>query len=98
MLFFLTSQPLWVSAAILVGLPTVLAVLGPSLVRSCVTLEKLTTNNEIAGFKFATVGVLYAVLLAFAIILVWEKFSNAETTVALEASGAASIYRLSYGL
>jgi len=27
----------------------------------------LTINNEIAGFKFATVGVLYAVLLAFVI-------------------------------
>ena len=61
MLFFLTTQPLWVAVAIIVGVPTALAVLGPYLVRRCVTLEKLTTNNEIAGFKFATVGVLYAV-------------------------------------
>lgn len=98
MLFFLTSQPLWLSAAILVGLPTALSILGPYLVRRCVTLEKLTTNNEIAGFKFATVGVLYAVLLAFAIILVWEKFSDAETTVAQEAGAAETIYRLSSGL
>jgi hypothetical protein len=98
MLFFLTSQPLWISATILVGLPTALALLGPSLVRRCVTLEKLTTNNEIAGFKFATVGVLYAVLLAFAIILVWEKFSDAETTVAQEAGAAETIYRLSSSL
>jgi hypothetical protein len=44
--------------------------LGPSLVRRYVTLEKLTTNNEVAGFKFAVVGVLYAVLVAFAIIVV----------------------------
>src|ERR1700684_3078379 len=98
MLFFLTSQPLWISGAILVGLPTILAVLGPSLVRRCVTLEKLTTNNEIAGFKFATVGVLYAVLLAFAIIVVWEKFSAAETTVVQEAGAAVTVYRLSPGL
>jgi hypothetical protein len=98
MLFFLTTQPLWVSGTLLVGLTTVLAMLGPSFVRRHVTLERLTTNNEIAGFKFATIGVLYAVLLAFAIILVWQKFTEAETTVALEASGAAGIYRLSYGL
>lgn len=98
MLFFLTSQPLWVAAAILVGVPTILAVLGPFAVRRYVTLEKLTTNNEIAGFKFATVGVLYAVLLAFAIILVWEKFSDAETMVAQEAGAAETIYRLSSGL
>lgn len=98
MLFFLTSQPLWVAAAILVGVPTVLAVLGPFVVRRYVTLERLTTNNEIAGFKFATVGVLYAVLLAFAIILVWQKFSDAETMVAQEAGASEIIYRLSSGL
>lgn len=98
MLFFLTTQPLWVAVAIMVGVPTALAVLGPYLVRRHVTLEKLTTNNEIAGFKFATVGVLYAVLLAFAIILVWQKFSDAETTVAQEAGAAETIYRLSSGL
>jgi hypothetical protein len=98
MLFFFTTQPLWVSAPILVGLTTTLAMLGPGLVRRFVALERLTTNNEIAGFKFATVGVLYAVLLAFAIILVWQKFSDAETTVAQEAGAAETIYRLSYGL
>jgi hypothetical protein len=97
MLFFLTTQPLWVSGTILVGLTTLLAMLGPLLVRRYVALDKLTTNNEIAGFKFATVGVLYAVLLAFAIIVVWQKFADAETTVAQEAGAAETIFRLSHG-
>lgn len=48
--------------------------------------------------KFATVGVLYAVLLAFAIVVVWEKFTNAETTVAQDAGAAESVYRLSHGI
>jgi len=65
--------------------PTILASLGPSIVRRCVKLEKLVTNNEIAGFKFATIGVLYAVLIAFAIIVVWQKFSDADNNVAAEA-------------
>jgi len=43
-------------------------------------------------------GVLYAVLLAFAIIVVWEKFNVAENDVAREAGAAATIYRLSDGL
>ncbi len=98
MLFFLTSQPLWLSGALLVGLTTLMAVLGPALVRRCVSLEKLHTNNEVAGFKFATVGVLYAVFLAFAIIVVWQKFSDAETTVAKEAGAASTLYHLSRGL
>ena len=98
MIFFLTSHSLWLSGFIIVGLGTLLATLGPSVVRHFVALEKLTTNNEIAGFKFATIGVLYAVLLAFAIIVVWQKYSDAETTVAQEAGAAASIFQLSYGI
>jgi hypothetical protein len=83
---------------LIVGLGTVLAMLGPVVVRRYVALERLTANNEIAGFKFATVGVLYAVLLAFVIILVWQKFSDAETDVVQEAGAAATIYRLSSGI
>jgi hypothetical protein len=98
MLFYLTTQPLWLSATVLVGLTTLLAMLGPTFVRRYIALDRLTTNNEIAGFKFATVGVLYAVLLAFAIIVVWQKFSDAETTVAQEAGAAETIYQLSYGV
>jgi hypothetical protein len=98
MIFFLTSHSLWLSASLVVGLTTLLASFGPSLVRHYVKLEKLTTNNEIAGFKFATVGVLYAVLLAFAIIVVWQKFSDADDIVAREAGGATTIYRLAPGL
>jgi Protein of unknown function (DUF4239) len=98
MIFFLTSHSLWLSAALIVVLPTILAALGPSVVRRYVMLDKLTTNNEIAGFKFATVGVLYAVLIGFAIIIVWQKFSDAETDTAAEAGGATAIYRLSRGL
>jgi hypothetical protein len=67
MISFLTRQPLWLSGMLIVGVPTVLAMIGPILVRRYVTLDKLRTNNEVAGFKFAAVGVLYAVLLAFAI-------------------------------
>ena len=79
-MIFLTSQPLWLSAIILVALPVLIAMSGPVIVRRCVALEKLSTNNEVAGFKFATVGVLYAVLLAFAVVVVWEKFNDATKT------------------
>jgi len=98
MIFFLTTQPLWVSGAIIVGLGTVLSMLGPVLVRRYVNVKRLTANNEIAGFKFATIGVLYAVLLAFATIVVWGKFSDAEVDVVQEAGASENIYRLSQGL
>ena len=72
--------------------------LGPIVVRRRVDLQRLSTNNEVAGFKFATVGVLYAVLFAFVVVVVWEKFSDAEADVTKEAGAAAAIYRLAAGV
>src|SRR5262249_11756914 len=97
-LMVFTLLPLWLSGTLLVCIPTLLAMGGPVLIRRRLSLERLRTNNEVAGFKFATVGVLYAVLLAFAVIVVWEKFGDAENHVAEEAGAAANIYRLSAGL
>ena len=94
----LTTMPLWLSTLLVIGVPTALAMVGPVVVRHFVQLDRLRTNNEVAGFKFATVGVIYAVLLAFAVLVVWEKFNEAETNVAREASAAATVFRLLEGL
>src|SRR4051812_16796775 len=81
---YLTAAPFWLSLPVLVLVPTLLSMAGPLLIRRVVPLEALSTNNEVAGFKFAVVGVLYAVLLAFAVIVVWERFSQSEALVADE--------------
>ncbi len=96
-MYFLTTRPIWM-LCLFALLLTALAMCGPFVVRRYVTLERLTTNNEVAGFKFATLGVLYAVLLAFAVIVVWERFHDAEHAVAAEAGAAATLYRLSLGM
>jgi hypothetical protein len=41
--------------------------------------------------------VIYSVLLAFAVIVAWQKFNEAEITVVQEAGAAATLYRLSAG-
>lgn len=97
-MLFLTTTPLWLTALLLVGVTTLVAMIGPLVVRRRISLDQLRTNNEVAGFKFATVGVLYAVLLGFAVIVVWEKFNDAENKVTLEAGAAATIYRLAGGI
>ncbi len=89
LLLFLCSLPLWLGAFFCVLTPTALAMLGPVLVRRRYPLSLLVKNNEIAGFKFATIGVIYAVILAFAIVAVWEKFSDAELRV-LQETGAST--------
>jgi hypothetical protein len=94
---FLSGCPLWLTAFLLVVLPTIAAMAGLILIRSRVGLQRLTTNNEVAGFKFSVIGVIYAVLLAFAVIVVWERFSDAEVAVVQEAGAAATLYRLAAG-
>ena len=94
---FFTSLPVWILVVILVLL-TALAMSGPVLIRRRVAFQKLRTNNEVAGFKFATIGVLYAVLLAFVVIIVWERFHDAEKALVSEAGAAATVFRLSPGL
>jgi hypothetical protein len=82
----LTTLPLWLSGVLLVGGATLLAMAAPVLVRKRVASERLRINNEVAGFTFATVGVL------------WEKFSVAENAAAQEAGAAATLYRLADGI
>jgi len=94
----LIDNALWIAAFVLLVPTTIFAILGPAIVRRYVPLERLRSNNEVAGFKFATVGVIFAVLLAFAILVVWERFNQADIGVANEASAAATVFRLTQGL
>jgi hypothetical protein len=96
-MIYLTKTPLWI-LGLLVVLMTLIAMSGPLLVRRRIGLDLLRTNNEVAGFKFAIIGVIYAVLLGFAAITVWDKFSDAENNVGLEAGAAAAIFRLANGI
>ena len=51
--------------------------------------DRLALNNEVAGFKFAVVGVFFAVLLAFVVVAVWEDYRDTETAVRNEAKALA---------
>jgi hypothetical protein len=95
--YFLTTRPTWFLILLLL-LFTALAMTAPVLIRRWIPLERLRSNNEVAGFKFAVIGVLYAVLLAFAVVIAWERFFDAEKALASEGGAAATIYRLSAGL
>ena len=97
MSLFLSGLPLWIAAILLVVFPTIAAMCGPVLMHRRIGFERLASNNDIAGIKFATVGGIYGVLLAFAVVVVWGKFSDAETAVLQEAGASATLYRLASG-
>jgi hypothetical protein len=95
--YFLSSLPLWLLIVLIVVIPTAVAMCAQLVIRRWVGVDRLAKNNEIAGFKFATVGVIYAVLLAFTVVVVWEKFNDAEVAVAEEAGATAALFHYAEG-
>jgi hypothetical protein len=66
---------------------------GLLLVRRSVELSQLEEHHDVAGFILAVVGVVYAVLLAFVVIVVWEQADSARTGADREATVLLAIYR-----
>jgi len=60
--------------------------------------DRLSLNNEVAGFKFAVVSVFYAVLLAFVVVAVWEDYRDTEAAVRNEAKALADLHQVSFAL
>jgi hypothetical protein len=82
-----------VSAFLIVWWITFVAVQGVLLVRRWVNVEVLEQHNEVAGFIYAVIGVLYAVCLGFTAIIVWERFDQAQVVVEKEANQVADLFR-----
>jgi uncharacterized membrane protein YraQ (UPF0718 family) len=55
-------------------------------------------HNDVAGFIYAVLGVIYAVLIALVVIAVWEDFAAARDTVEREASELDDVFRLGHSL
>jgi hypothetical protein len=55
-------------------------------------------HNDVAGFIYAVLGVIYAVLIALVVIAVWEDFVAARVTVDREASELDDVFRLAHPL
>lgn len=74
------------------------SLLGLIIVRRRVPLKTLKENQDVAGFVIAVVGVIYAVLLAFVVVIVWEDFGSADTTANNEAAAVGDLYRDAIGI
>ena len=61
-------------------------------------VDWLRLNNEVAGFKFAVIGVFYAVLLAYVVVAVWENYQKTEEAVRNDAKAVVDLHRISFGL
>jgi uncharacterized protein (DUF983 family) len=72
------------------------AVGGLILVQRLVPVAIRMEHNDVAGFIYAVLGVIYAVLLALVVIATWEEFGRARVTVETEANALAEIFWLAH--
>lgn len=54
----------------------------------------LRRQNDVAGFLFSAVGVIYAVVLGFVVVVVWEKYDATVANVESEVASVADLYRI----
>jgi hypothetical protein len=72
------------------------ALAGLEVVQRLVPATSRQRHNDVAGFIYAALGVIYAVLIALVVIAVWEEYDAASVTVEQEANALAEIFWLGH--
>jgi hypothetical protein len=70
-----------------------LAVGGVVLVRRLVPQERLTENNDYAGFTYGILGLIYGIYLAFTVVVVWQQHETAEEHIVQEVVTLNALWR-----
>jgi hypothetical protein len=83
---------------LVIGGICLVALAGLELVQRLVPATSRQPHNDVAGFIYAALGVIYAVLLALVVIAVWEEYRAASETVEQEANALAEIFWLGHRL
>jgi hypothetical protein len=83
-----------VYGVLVVGGTCLVALAGLELVQRLVPVSSRQRHNDVAGFIYAALGVIYAVLIALVVIAVWEEYDAASVTVEQEANALAEIFWL----
>lgn len=68
---------------------------GLLLVRHVLPPARLARHTDVAGYVYAVIGVLYAVILAQVVVAAWGEYEDARTAVSNEANALLNLYRLS---
>ncbi len=86
-----------VGGVVIVGGSLLLTLVAIAIVRRLISHQTLARHNEVAGFVYATMGVTYAVALAFVVIAVWQNYATTREVADREASAIGALYRMASG-
>ncbi len=74
-----------------------LSLVGLAFTRRLVPSSQLAEHLDVAGYIYAVIGVIYAVILAFVVIAAWEEYRDAQAAVSTEASAVLNLARTANG-
>jgi hypothetical protein len=86
-----------VAIALIVVLAVLVSLAGLVVVRRVAPSDQLAQHTDVAGYVYAVIGVIYAVILAFVVIAAWEEYRDARAAVADEASAVLNLARAANG-
>lgn len=78
---------------LILGVIVVVTVVSHALWQRRFSSEVLCRHNDVAGFMFSAVGVIYAVVLGFVVVVVWEKYDTTVADVGTEIAAVSDLYR-----
>lgn len=82
---------------LIVLIAVLVSLVGLALVRRLVPIDDLAQHTDVAGYVYAVIGVIYAVVLALVVIAAWEEYRDAREAVANEASAVLNLARAANG-
>lgn len=95
-------MPAWLRTAlrltVLVSIVSIASIGGLAVFRNVVDIELLRASSDSLGTYMQTLGGIYAVLLAFVVVVVWGQFNDARGYVNREATALVELYRIAGGL
>jgi hypothetical protein len=84
--------PFIVSIIILSAIVIAAFLIAQKVVRKRFPHEKLKENHEVGGYIFNAVGIIYAVLIAFIVFVIWSNLKETDSKIELEASKLTDLY------
>ncbi len=82
---------------VVVGLSIVASYFGLKIVRRFVPVSVLKSHQEVAASIMGVLGAVYAVLLAFMVVALWNQYTEAQATVEREANRLNDLAHLARG-
>jgi hypothetical protein len=86
-----------VTVVVIVLMAVLVSLIGLVLVRRLAPVDELAQHTDVAGYVYAVIGVIYAVVLALVVIAAWEEYRGAREAVANEASAVLNLARAANG-